>query len=81
MVDPSGKQSGRGAYLCVQRSCWETALKRGSLDRALKITLDDSCKAELSAYAQTLPQPEESPYPETMSEVPENQDSKNVDGE
>jgi predicted RNA-binding protein YlxR (DUF448 family) len=55
-IDPSGKQSGRGAYLCRQKSCWETALKRRSLERALKTTFDDATKAALIAYAETLPQ-------------------------
>ena len=32
-VDPTGKRSGRGAYLCLQPSCWQTALKRHALDR------------------------------------------------
>ena len=56
-VDPTGKKSGRGTYLCKQKSCWEVALKRDSLSRALKIDLDDSTKAELTAYAETLTQP------------------------
>ncbi len=36
-IDPSGKRSGRGAYLCATHECWETGLKRGILSRALKI--------------------------------------------
>jgi len=55
-VDPSGKRPGRGAYLCRQQSCWETALKRRSLEHALKTTFDDATKAALTAYAETLPQ-------------------------
>ena len=55
-VDPSGKRSGRGAYLCQQKSCWEKALKRHSLDHALKVTLDDQTTATLAAFAQTLPE-------------------------
>jgi predicted RNA-binding protein YlxR (DUF448 family) len=61
-IDTSGKRSGRGAYLCQQKSCWETALKRHGLDHALKITLDDATKAMLTTYAQTLP--------ETLAPVP-----------
>ena len=30
-VDPTGKKSGRGAYLCSQPACWQTALKRHAL--------------------------------------------------
>jgi predicted RNA-binding protein YlxR (DUF448 family) len=58
-LDSSGKRSGRGAYLCQNKSCWETALKRRSLDHALKITLDESTRTTLAAYAQTLPETSE----------------------
>jgi predicted RNA-binding protein YlxR (DUF448 family) len=53
-IDPSNKRAGRGAYLCRRKSCWETALKRHSLDRALKTTLDDATQAALIAYAARL---------------------------
>jgi uncharacterized protein len=36
--DPTGKAPGRGAYLCGQPTCLETALKRRSLQRALKVS-------------------------------------------
>jgi predicted RNA-binding protein YlxR (DUF448 family) len=36
-VDPTGKQSGRGAYLCSNPACWTSALNKGVLPRALKI--------------------------------------------
>ena len=36
--DPTGKAPGRGAYLCGQPACLETALKRRSLQRALKVS-------------------------------------------
>jgi predicted RNA-binding protein YlxR (DUF448 family) len=55
-IDPSGKRAGRGAYLCQRRSCWEQALKRRSLERALKTTLDAAALAMLAAYAETLPE-------------------------
>jgi hypothetical protein len=87
-IDPSGKRSGRGAYLCPKRNCWETALKRRSLDHALKITVDDQSKAALAAYAQTLPkqrrevpQPEDSPQSATMITVSDGIDLKDLDGE
>jgi uncharacterized protein len=42
-VDPTGKRSGRGAYLCKKAECWERALQRSSLNRALKteVSADD----------------------------------------
>jgi predicted RNA-binding protein YlxR (DUF448 family) len=55
-IDPSGKQAGRGAYLCRRKGCWETALKRKSLEHALKIAVDDATDAALTAYAQSLPE-------------------------
>ena len=35
VVDPSGKRSGRGAYICPGQECWEAALKRERLERSL----------------------------------------------
>jgi uncharacterized protein len=37
VLDPSGKRAGRGAYLCYDPACWEQALKRRGLERALRI--------------------------------------------
>jgi len=55
-IDDRGKQSGRGAYLCAQRVCWEEALKRHRLDAALRGTLDEATIETLRAYAQSLPE-------------------------
>jgi predicted RNA-binding protein YlxR (DUF448 family) len=54
-VDPTGKRSGRGAYVHANRLCWETALKRHSIDRALKIELSPEDRERLTAFAQTQP--------------------------
>ena len=35
-VDARGKQSGRGAYLCADCSCWDVALDERKLSKALK---------------------------------------------
>ncbi len=56
MVDETGKRNGRGAYLCRQRDCWETALARRQLERALKVTLTAETEAQLREYAAGLPQ-------------------------
>ncbi len=37
--DPTGKVSGRGAYLCDDPQCWEHAIRGKALDRALKTSL------------------------------------------
>jgi uncharacterized protein len=49
-VDPTGKRSGRGAYLCLQQPCWQTALKRHALDKALKTELTAADREALAAY-------------------------------
>jgi len=54
-VDPTGKKSGRGAYLCRQVACWEEALKRSRLSKALRTTLTEESRAVLQAFAATLP--------------------------
>ena len=54
-VDETGKQNGRGAYLCRQHSCWQKALKQGSLKRALRTQLTPEAFAALQAYAGSLP--------------------------
>jgi predicted RNA-binding protein YlxR (DUF448 family) len=54
-VDPTGKKSGRGAYLCRQVTCWEEALKRNRLAKALRTTLTEESRAVLQAFAATLP--------------------------
>ena len=55
-IDPTGKKAGRGAYICADRACWETALKRHALPRALKIErLHPDDVEALVVYAATLP--------------------------
>jgi predicted RNA-binding protein YlxR (DUF448 family) len=53
-IDPTGKLSGRGAYLCHDRRCWDKALKGNLLERSLKTTLQEEELAALRAYAATL---------------------------
>ncbi len=41
IIDQTGKQNGRGAYLCTQQSCWNAIEKnRRILDQALKIEVN-----------------------------------------
>ncbi len=54
-VDPTGRRPGRGAYLCAVRPCWETALQRKALNRALRTVLTAEEVAQLQVYAQSLP--------------------------
>ena len=54
-IDPTGKASGRGAYLHDQRSCWERGL-RGALESALKTELTQQDREVLAAFAASLPE-------------------------
>ncbi len=54
-MDPTGKKSGRGAYLCATRLCWTTALQKKRLEQALETTISEEDRAALEAYIATLP--------------------------
>ena len=51
-VDPTGKRSGRGAYICKRADCWEKALWRSALSRALKVELVPEDREELLAHGR-----------------------------
>ena len=51
-VDPSARRAGRGAYLCARRSCWEEAIKRDRLARALRTTIAARDRDALRRYAE-----------------------------
>jgi predicted RNA-binding protein YlxR (DUF448 family) len=57
-IDQTGKRPGRGAYLHRRRSCWEIALQKRHLERALKLSgpLAKESLDTLKAYAETLPE-------------------------
>jgi len=55
LLDPTGKKSGRGAYLCARRSCWEPALRKGRVEHEFEVTLSAEDRAALEAYIETLP--------------------------
>lgn len=57
-IDATGKKSGRGAYLCAKRSCWENAIKRHRLEQEFEVALSEEDRAELDAYIATLPKDE-----------------------
>jgi|YelNatPaOPRAMG01_1025707.scaffolds.fasta_scaffold01331_15 predicted RNA-binding protein YlxR (DUF448 family) len=38
-IDPTGKASGRGAYICVNLDCLDKALKKKALPYALKCSI------------------------------------------
>jgi predicted RNA-binding protein YlxR (DUF448 family) len=53
VIDPTGKISGRGAYLHDRRSCWERGLK-DALASALKIELTDEDREKLLVFMASL---------------------------
>lgn len=61
-LDPTGKKSGRGAYLCARRSCWEPALHQGRLEREFEMAIPAEDRPALEAYLDSLP-PEAAPAP------------------
>jgi predicted RNA-binding protein YlxR (DUF448 family) len=54
-VDSRGKRSGRGAYLCRLRDCWEAGLTKKKIDHALKADIAAEQRAALLAHSATLP--------------------------
>jgi hypothetical protein len=68
-LDPTSKKSGRGAYVCARRSCWDIALKKGKLEREFEVTLSAEDRAALEAYYATLPS-EPAPTTTTTSSAP-----------
>ena len=55
LIDPTGKLSGRGAYLHELRKCWENGLK-GALANALKTDFTPEERERLMNYAVSLPE-------------------------
>ncbi len=53
-VDLTGKQAGRGAYLCGEPGCWQAPGLRGRLDAALKSSMSDADFAAIQAHGATL---------------------------
>ncbi len=58
-IDATGKRNGRGAYVHDSRLCWEDALKKGRLDRALKTDPSSEDIAALRSHVERLPADEE----------------------
>ena len=54
LVDTSGKKTGRGAYLCRARECWEIGLKGSRLEHTLRITLTQDNQEQLIQYGKSL---------------------------
>jgi predicted RNA-binding protein YlxR (DUF448 family) len=48
VVDNTGKQSGRGAYLCSNPDCWHRAFVGGRLSHALRAEMSPEDKGRLA---------------------------------
>ncbi|MFD1318782.1 RNase P modulator RnpM [Loigolactobacillus zhaoyuanensis] len=51
-LDPTGKKSGRGAYISLEPSAVEEATQKHSIDKALNATVDADFYSELLAYVK-----------------------------
>ena len=54
-LDPIGKKSGRGAYVCRQESCLMRAIKQRQLDRALETPIGPEVTEQLRQSLSALP--------------------------
>lgn len=56
VVDPTGKKSGRGAYICPSLTCLEKVIKNKGLEKALEVTIGQDVVEELrEQLAQVSP--------------------------
>jgi predicted RNA-binding protein YlxR (DUF448 family) len=69
-LDPTGKKSGRGAYLCARRSCWEPALHQGRLAREFEMSIPAEDLPALEAYLDSLPPEREPATPKRATRPP-----------
>ena len=53
-LDPTGKKSGRGAYLCRNPECMKRAIKQRQLERQLDASLNPETAAALQAEMEAL---------------------------
>ncbi|MBL7209841.1 MAG: YlxR family protein [Dehalococcoidia bacterium] len=54
-IDRKGKKTGRGAYLCPVRECWEAGLKGNRLEYTLRTKLTMENRQTLAQYGNSLP--------------------------
>jgi predicted RNA-binding protein YlxR (DUF448 family) len=53
-IDTTGKQEGRGAYVCPDRACWEKALQGQQLERTLRTGLTGEARQRLMKDGEDL---------------------------
>ena len=47
MIDPTGKKSGRGAYVCRSSECLKRAIRQKQLERQLQVSLTEAVNEAL----------------------------------
>lgn len=58
-IDPKGKKTGRGVYLCPVSGCWERGLKNNRIEFGLRTKLSTENRQSLVEYGRRLPEKEE----------------------
>lgn len=56
VVDPTGKKSGRGAYICASTSCLMEAVKSARLSKALETEMPPDVVEQLRARVMEVAQ-------------------------
>ena len=54
LLDTTGRQNGRGAYICKTMECLKKALERKGLERSLKTGISKEMKENLSKEMEAL---------------------------
>lgn len=54
VMDPSGKKSGRGAYVCRDAECLRRAIRQKQLERQLEIPITEEIIGGLTAEMERL---------------------------
>ena len=54
VLDPTGKRSGRGAYVCRQAECLRRSIRQKQLERQLEITLTPEIIDTLTAEMEKM---------------------------
>ena len=54
LIDPTGKKSGRGAYVCRSPECLKRAIKQKQLERQLQVSLTNEVNEALMAEMNRL---------------------------
>ena len=53
-LDPTGRKSGRGAYVCKSADCLQRAIKQRQIERAFECTLSEETKAALTDTLESM---------------------------